>query len=144
MAATPFNTKAPMQQLVTILDAIPAIQQIYTGAPESVGPRLAAYVAAASQTIADKATNVLQREQRYFIGLTYAVEGSEGTAEEALADALDALITAVYNDRTLAGAVYDARLDFALADQPTYQVAAGLEVRVYPVMVICTQRQNFA
>lgn len=143
MAGSPFNTKAPLLQLVTILDGIAAIQQIYTGAPESVGPRLCAYVTVASQTIVDKATRVLQREGRYTVGLAYAVEGNEGAAEQALADALDAFITAVYADRTLAGTVYDARLDFALADSPEYQVAAGMETRVFPVVVVTTQRQNY-
>ena len=143
MAASPFNTAAPLAQLVTILDGIAAIQQVYTGAPESIGPRLSAYVTAGSQVIADKVTRVLQREARYFIGLAYAVEGNEGTAETALAAALDALITAVYADRTLAGTVYDARLDFALADTPEYQVFAGMETRVFPVVVITTQRQNY-
>lgn len=138
-----FNTLAPLTEIRTLLTAA-GVQQVHTGVPESLGFRVSAYVALAGQRIVDKAGRLLQRETHYFVGIGYRVKGAEATAEQDLAALLDAFITQFYAARAtgLNGTAENCALDLSLADNPSYQVLAGQEIRVYPLIVTATQQQT--
>lgn len=138
-----FDTGAVLSRIVTLLTNA-GVQQVYTGAPESLSKRVSAYVAVVGQQVSDKPAGVLRREARYFVGLGYRVSGAEATAETDLATFLDAFLTAFYADREtrLNGTCTNCWLDLSLADDPQYQVTAGQEFRLYPFIVIAVQQQN--
>jgi hypothetical protein len=136
-----FDSTSPLTALAALLTGLSGVQAVHTGVPESLGARVSAYVTLAAQRVQDKAASgLLQREADYFVGIGYRVAGAEATAEADLAALLDAFIAAVYADRTLSGTVASAGLDLTLANSPQYQAVAGVEFRVYPVIVHTTQR----
>lgn len=137
-----FNLAGPLNRIVAILTGLSGMQTVYTGVPESIGTRVSAYVTLGGMRVADKATQLLQREQRYFVAFAYRVSGAEATAEADLMTMVDAFIAAIYADRTLNGTAKGVTIDAGLADQPEYRVLAGQEFRVYPIVVGCTQQNN--
>lgn len=139
----PFDSGAPLAQIVTILEGIAGVQEVTTGVPESFGHQVAAFVTLAGQTVRHFATNSLEREARYFVGLGYDVAGAEETAETTLAAIVDAFILAVYADKTLGGTVKSADLDLSPSNSPDYQPIAGAEFRMYPVLVLTKQYNEF-
>lgn len=138
-----FTTKTVAQQLVTILGGLSGVGSAQLGVPESIGRRVYGIVTAAGQSIVSKTTGTLRRSARYNCTLVYRVDGSEATAEEALMDALDAFLTALYADRTLGGRCKDLTIDASLADTPEYQLRAGKEYREYPVIVTVMQDGSY-
>lgn len=139
-----FNTAAPLNQLITILTAISGIRQVYKGAPENFAKNVVAYVAAGQQDIRRHTTGTTRRRASYFVGLAYRVSDAEADAEGILCDSLDAFIAAVMADLTLNGTCKETVLDFTLASAPEYEVRAGREFRVYPLLVHCTQDGTYA
>lgn len=146
-----FNTAACLTAIKAKLDSAAmttalgdnGLDATYKGAPASVGPKVSAYVTLGSQDIVAHATGGVQRRVAgFFVGFAYKVgkaAGDQAAPEDALAALLDAFITAIYTDRTLGGACKTASLDLSRANEPLYEVRAGQEFRVYPVLVLCTQ-----
>ena len=141
------DTAAPLARLVTVLEGLPGIGagSVYTGVPESIGPRVAAYVALGGQRFDTETTNTLQREATYFVGFAYAVEGSEATAETTIAGLLDAFQAALLTEREtgMGGLVDSVGWEFSLGDGPEYTPVAGSEFRLYPVLVRVTQHTTY-
>jgi hypothetical protein len=139
-----FDSTAVANQLVTVLAALDGMGAAQIGAPESVGPRVVSYVTMGSQRSERKATGVMQRSGRFFCMFAYRVDGAETTAETTLMDLVDAFLTALYADLTLAGTARSLEADSQAADEPEYQLRAGKEYREYPVVVTVVQQDSYA
>src|SRR5690606_10666957 len=81
-----FATKAVANRLVVILSGLTGLANAQLGVPESTGPRINAYVTMASQTVAPRASAVMQRQARYLVVFAYRLDGAEATAESTLMD----------------------------------------------------------
>ena len=118
--------------------------------PESLSNRVSAYVALGAQPLGMKADHCLQRDAAYLVVFGYRVHNAEATAEDTLADAVDAFVTQFYSDRQTGQGLFasatteveSGELDLTLAGGPEYQISAGQEFRTFPIMVTATQRQN--
>jgi hypothetical protein len=144
-----FDTLTPYTTIVAALrDTTPTgagahIQKVYEGVPQSYTNRISAFVSIGPQMIVPKATELWQREQRYMIGLVYKVAASESQAEEDLAIALDDIVNwFLATDHKFGGTVETSQLDFGIARSPRYEVSAGLEIRTYPLEIVCVQRRT--
>jgi len=139
------DSLAPLNRLVAVLEALPGMQAVYVGVPESPGSQVVAYIALAGQRTVVQPVGVLRRDANYFIGFAYAVEGAEASAETTLAAWVDALAVALTVEKRtdLAGTCDAMDWDFSLGDSPTYQPIAGREFRVFPVLVTVTQSTTF-
>lgn len=139
-----------MSALITMMQGISGMQEVHRGVPEGFGRTVNAYVAVGPQTPIDKAGGLLQRETTFFVGLGYEVAQAEATAEDTLADMLDAFLTQFYADRKNSAGLFakatthveSGELDLSLAGTPQYQVMAGQEFRVFPILVRVTQQAN--
>ena len=138
-----FNTKGVLTQLETIVSGLAGVQATYIGVPQSLGNAVCAYITLGGQRPFDKAGGLRQREMQYRVVFAYRVAGDVATAEETIADLLDALETALYADRTLGGTVESLEADFSAASEPRYVATAGMEFREYPVAVIVKQSRNY-
>lgn len=138
------DTGAAAAAIVTILEGLAGMGVVQIGAPESVGPRVSAYVSMGSQRVMKKAAGVVGREARIFVQLAYRVDGAETTAETTLMGLVDDLIDALNADVTLGGVVSGSEIDTGMADEPDYQLRAGKEYREYPVVVTVRQYGTYA
>jgi len=138
-----FDTKGPLQALKTLVEGLAGIQAASEGVPQSLSYRVSAYITIGGQQPKDTAGGLRSRWANYRITFAYRVGGAEDTAEEAIADLLDALETALYQDRTLGGTVESLEADWSAADDPRYAPVAGSEFREYPVMVSVKQSRNY-
>lgn len=138
-----FDTKAPLGALVTLVGGLAGVQRVVRGVPESLSHAVCAYVTLGGQRPYDKASRLRARDMTYRITLAYRVRGDEGSAEDAIADLLDALEDALYADRTLGGTVESLEANFSAADDPRYVPVAGQEYREYPVLVTVKQQRNY-
>lgn len=138
-----FNTRAPAEALVAMLDGLTGVSGAQLGVPASVATRIYATVTAASQALTSKATATTRRAARYMCTLVYRMDGTEAAAEQALMDVLDLFIAALMADRTLGGLVKDLEVDPTLADTPEYQARAGKEYREYPILVTVYQDGSY-
>lgn len=129
------SSKAIATQLVAVLTGLSITAQI--GAPKSVAPTVSAWVSFGSTRGLRKATGTAQRTKRFFVLFVYRLDGDETTAEQALMDAVDSFVTALYADLTLNDTCRALEVDTGLADEPDYQLRAGKEYREYPVLVEC-------
>lgn len=139
-----YDAVGPLDALAALVAGLPGVQGVTVGVPESIGPRISAYLALAGATLVVKnAGAVSQRTQRYLITLCYRVAGAEADAERTLAGIFDALLGALDDDKTLGGALHGSQADASLGDTPTYAVVAGQEYRLLPVIVSTTQTRAF-
>lgn len=113
------------------------------GVPESIGPRLSAYVVSASRVITKKATGITASDPRFNCVLAYRADGDVAAAEYQLIGVLDAFIDALNADLTLGGVCYGVEIDLTLSDTPQYFIRAGKEFREYPVLVTLRQYGAF-
>jgi hypothetical protein len=132
------KTKAALTQITSMLDAIAGTQATYKGIPESIAAKVTASVSVGDRQPVDKATGYHESGVNFFIEFAYRVAGNEGTAEDTVADWVDAFTDAWLADRTLGGMVRVSSLDFSLAREPQYRPTAGAEFRVYPLVVQTT------
>lgn len=146
---------APFNNLKTKLQASHPLLQVVEGVPEASSARLGAYLALGNVIINNRAaghpvdagvggqygSSVLTFNISYVAGFFYRVAYAEAAAERRIMDAVMEFIRQVYSDRTLGGTVHSSSLDMSLADNPDYLAMAGQEYRVYPVLVLCTQRE---
>lgn len=139
-----FNSGAVANQLVAVLQGLSGIGAVQIGAPESVGPRVAAYVTLGSQTTSRKTSGTMLRETRFFCMFAYRVDQAEATAETTLMGLVDAFLTALNADLTLGGTVNSLEASSQGADEPDYQLRSGKEYREYPVIVTVVQRDSYA
>jgi hypothetical protein len=147
-----FHTKAALDALIVMLEAIPGVQRVYRGVPESLANTVSVYVALAGQPlIPDKATQLLHRDAQFLVVFGYRVQGAEATAENVIADAIDAFVSQFYADRSSGAGLFAAAttdvisgdLDLTLAASPEYQISAGQEYRRYPLLVSAGQLATY-
>lgn len=142
--------RAALDALVTMVGGIAGVQATYKGAPESLSNRVSAYVALGAQPQGQKAGGLLERNGEMLVVFGYRVKGAEATAEETLADFIDAFTTQFYADRKNGAGLFDSattqvqtgELDMTLARSPEYMALAGQEYRLFPIIVTATQRAN--
>ena len=139
-----YNTKAPAQKLLTIIQGLSGMGSAQLGVPESWGTKVCAYIGMGSQPTVKKATQVIGRDARYFVSFGYRLDGAEATAEEAMMDLVDAFLAALYADMTLGDTCKSIEVDTGLADAPEYQLRAGKEYREYPIIITCRQYGTYA
>jgi hypothetical protein len=139
-----FDILAVYDELVTLLNSLTGMQKVYEGVPEAFGRSVTAYIAITGQDISDRATGLLRLESSYFIGLGYKTKGAERDAERNLGEALKDFIYKFYALRRTKcnGKADDIRLNMSVASAPEYQVVAGQEYRVYPIIVTAVQTDN--
>lgn len=138
-----FSTVAVANQLVAVLQGLSGMGAVQIGAPESVGPRVVAYVTMGSQTTTRQVIGVVNRDTRFMCMFAYRLDGAETTAETTLMGLVDAFLNALHADLTLAGTVKSLEANSAAADEPDYQLRAGKEYREYPVVVEVKQRGSY-
>lgn len=138
---TSVNTSGAATAVKTILEGLSGMTSVQIGAPEAIGPTVSAWLTMGSANDVRKTTGTTQRQQRIFIVFCYRVQGSgEVTAETTLMGLVDAFFAAVNADKSLGGAVDSAEVSSLAADEPEYQLRAGLEYREYPMVVVYTQQ----
>lgn len=138
------NTSGAITAVKTILEGLSGVTSVQIGAPEAIGPQVTAWLTMGSAADSPKATGVTQRRQRVFIVFCYRVQGSgETTAETTLMGLVDAFFAAVNADKTLGDVVDSAEVSSLAADEPEYQLRAGLEYREYPMVVSYTQQGSY-
>lgn len=138
-----FNAQAVADAIKTKLLALSGMGSVQIGVPESVGPRVSAYITMGSMPSVRKTTEVVRREARYFVNMAYRVDGAETTAETTLMGLADAFLSALYADLTLGGTCKSIEIDTGLADTPDYQLRAGKEYREYPFIITAAQDGNY-
>ncbi len=136
------NLAGPLGKITDLLEGLSGIQAVYRGVPENIGSRVSAYVTLGGQTVDEMAFGVHRRRASYFIAFVYRIQGAEADAENALCSLLDAFIAAVLADPTLGGTVWDSTLDLSLASDPRYQLIAGQEFRLYPLLLTVEQEAS--
>lgn len=126
-----FATKAILDSLMTMVTALPGIQEVYRGVPSGFEKKVVAFVAMGPRELVDKATNLLARDMQFLIIFGVRVDEDEDTAEaeDVLADIEDALIEAWKNDRKLGGVVESSYPEDRSGD-PEYRIMLGEEFRV--------------
>jgi len=132
------KTKATLNAIKSILDAVTGTQATYKGIPESIAAKVTASVSVGDRVPRDKAAGYHETDINFFVEFAYRVSGAESGAEDTLADWLDAFEEAWLADRKLGNTVRDSSLDFSLSNTPNYRPTAGSEFRVYPVVVRTT------
>jgi hypothetical protein len=131
----PFNAKAMLQYVATLVGTLPGLQQVYIGVPESIESKVSAYVTIGDLTPRPFATQVAQRDPDVMVTFAYRVVGAEQTAELLICDLVDALTAAIYADRSLGGTSQNATLSMVANREPRYMAVAGAEFRSYVAVV---------
>lgn len=135
-----FDSSAVATQLVAVLSDLDGMGAAQIGAPESVGPRVHAWVTMGSQAPVRRATGTMERQSRFMVMLAYRVDNAEATAETTLMGLVDDFMEALFADLTLSGTVDALEVTSLAADEPDYQLRAGKEYREYPLVVTVIQR----
>ena len=137
----PLDAVAVLDRLKTHLEQTVGVGKVFIGVPEAPADQLVASISLAGATLAHhkQAGGTWQRRLRYRVELAYRVAGNEEAAERAVGLALDDFLVRILGDIRL-GAPPEApqsvvEWDLSQADAPEYRVAAGLEERVYPIVL---------
>jgi hypothetical protein len=138
-----YSLTAPAQRLLAILQGLAGIGGAQIGVPESIGPRVYAYLTAGGISSGRKANGVMYRDARYRIAFVYRLDGAETAAETTVMGLVDAFLAALHADLTLAGTCEAIEIDAGLADAPEYQIRAGREYREWPLTVSCRQYATY-
>jgi hypothetical protein len=146
-----FASAPALNALAALLGGIPQVQSVTLGIPDYRQNRLSASIALGSMQPDDEATQLLTRTIRINVIFYYRLDMETGmpveaNAELSLASAIDAFTIAFYEARPSAifGTLRQVAMDFSPADTPDYQLAAGREARVYPILISGTQRQSLS
>jgi hypothetical protein len=136
----PFQTKALIPYLETVLTGLPGMQHVQRGEPADPPTNVNAFVLVGGQQTTRKATGgQFQRVGRYVVEFVLRVAGEEDDAEDVLADLIDAWELAILSDPTCGGLTTNLELNTAPADNPDYRRLYGPEYRVWPCEVVVTQ-----
>lgn len=136
---------APLAALVALAEAVPGVQRVWVGVPESIPNRVVAYVSAGGfETRVKNVGGISTVVLRYRVTFAYRVMGAEDDAETTMLGAALAYAAALEDDRTLGGTCNAADLDASVADAPPYVLVAGDEYRLYPTVVSVTMQRGFS
>lgn len=122
-------TKAGLTALINLVNGLSGIQgTVNRGVPESFPSRVSAYVAVGVPNVERESFGgEIRMDAFYYVGLGYAIEGAEETAEDDLADTLDAFVRAIEADPSVGGVF--AELNYGPAGQAEYVTSVGQEFR---------------
>lgn len=130
------DTAALLAYLASLTDGISGMDEVFTGVPESISVRQAAYVTVGAQRETDLMFSIYGIEADFLITLVYAVGNAEGPAETWIAQSVDALRVALHADRDLGGLCKDIRIDLGLAASAEYEAVLGVEFRRFPIRIV--------
>jgi hypothetical protein len=139
-----FASEGAMDALQQLLNSLGTLQDVHQGIPTTLKTRVSASIALGGGTLTDVSGGLLRRIVRISVLFYYRVDSQESDVEVQLANLVDRFIIAFYRTRNLNGlygAFHNMSLDLSPADTPEYQVAAGPEYRIYPIVVQGTQQQ---
>jgi hypothetical protein len=138
------GTKAGLTALINLVSAIPGVQgTVNRGVPESFPSRVSAYVAVGVPNVEREAFGgQIRVDATYYVGLGYATEGAEETAENDLADALDAFVRAIEANPSVGGVF--AEVDYGPAAPAEYATVVGQEFRHVRFVLVGQMRENVA
>ncbi len=147
------NSPAILSALKTLVDGISGVQTAYVGMPQAPAGQLVGVVTLGGQEINDKATGkLLERDARFRVHFGYALgdladAAAVEAAELAMAAAVDLFLVAMFtareswiNDATLGNI---KRVDVSAPDDPRYAQWPGDEFRLYPLLVVVSQRTTY-
>jgi hypothetical protein len=132
-----------VDELVILLEGLTGMGAVQIGAPSAISTAVGAWVSLGSQQTQRVAQGVMERETRLLVMLVYRLDKNSSTAEVALMGVVDAFLEAIFADLTRGGTVEATSVDTSAADEPTYQLWAGMEYREYPLIVSVIQRTAF-
>lgn len=144
----PLATGAALDALVTMVTGVTGMQRVYKGVPESLSNTVDAYITVGGHTIDSEEFGENRRDTHFWVVFGYRVHGAEATAEDTLADYIDAFEAAFFTarhggtglfDHATTG-VEDGLLDASVADSGDYLAFAGQEFRTWPYLVTVVQR----
>lgn len=118
------------------------MQKVYEGVPEAFGQSITAYITVTGQELIDQRNGILRDNSSYFIGLGYKVAGAEKDAERKLAAGLADFIDKYYVYRRSKVGDYRLHINMSLANAPEYQLVAGTEYRVYPILITAVLEES--
>lgn len=134
----------PLARLVALAAAVPGVQRVWTGMPESPVNRVVAFVwGAGMETRVKIAGGVSRADVRYRVTFGYRTMKAEADAETTMLGAALAFAAALEDDRTLGGTCSSARLEPA-GEAPAYADLAGDEYRIYPAVVTVWLQRSFS
>jgi hypothetical protein len=136
--------KVGFSALIDLVQAIPNIQgTVNRGVPESFPSLVSAYVAVGTPTVEREGFGGAVRvDALYYVGFGYAIEGAEETAEDELADTLDAFIRAIEADPSVGGVFAEIR--YGPEGPADYATVVGQEFRHVRFAVEGQQRETIA
>jgi hypothetical protein len=144
-----FASGPALLAVAALLRGIEGLQGVTMGIPDYRQNRVSASVALGSMAPDTKAASLLRRTIRIGVIFYYRLDEETGqpveaNAEVTLAQVIDRFTVAFFEARPSAifGTLRNVELDFGPADNPEYQMAAGREARVYPIIVSGDQYQN--
>ena len=140
-----FRTNDTHDALVTLVATISVLQGCRKGVPESLGTTVSAFVATGGFIPNDRMTSLAEDNIRFLVTFGFKVAGAEANAEAKLNTCIDEFRRIWRNDRrsaNLGGTVAGWSIE-SLADAPEYRPFAGIEYRLYPVLVTAKQRETF-
>lgn len=139
-----WDSKAPLDYIVGLLDSISEIQTVHVGVPLSLTSQVSAYVTMGGHTLKVRLTGgQAQRVIVYRAVIGYAVEGAEDTAEDTLCAAVDAFENLILADLTMGHTLESVEFDASEADTPRYVAVAGSDYREWPIRIAGIQRTNY-
>lgn len=123
------QTRAGLNALIALVQALPSVQgSVNKGVPESFPSAVSAYVAVGLPNVERESFDgQIRVDCLFYVGFGYAIEGAEETAEDELADTLDALIRAIEADPSVGGVF--AELNYGPAAPAEYATVVGQEFR---------------
>lgn len=136
------QSKAGLSALIAVVQALPSMQgTVNRGVPESFPSSVSGYVAVGVPNVEREGFGgEIRVDSIFYVGFGYAIDGAEETAEDQLADTLDAFIRAIEKDPSVGGVF--ANLDYGPARPSDYAVVVGQEFRHIVFTLECQQREN--
>jgi hypothetical protein len=132
-----------LDALAALVGGLAGVTTVYVGVPESLGPRVSAYVALADAAADDKATGLLRVTLTLLVVFGYRVDGAEADAERVVADLAGAFWAAYYADRNLGGKLVEGRPAPSVSAGPEYTIVAGQEFRRLPLAIMGAQLASY-
>lgn len=141
---TPLTNIRALMNTIAGLEIVVAesFNPVSKGIPRSLTGRTSGYLALAGLATQDMRAGLVQATIRYLVAFGYRVEDAEDTAEDAVCTYAAAFVSKMLLpvNRSLSSSVESLSLDFSAASLPEFAIHTGQEFRIFPIVVVCTQR----
>lgn len=133
-----------LSALIAVVQSLPLMQgTVNRGVPENFESRISGYVAVGVPNIEREGFGgEIRVDATYYVGLGYAIEGAEQTAEDELADTLDAFIRKIEADPSVGGVFVE--VNYGPPGPGEYLPVVGQEFRLVRIAIQGQQRENVA